>query len=245
MCSPSLALGGVQAAGGVMGAMGQHRAQQAAVARQNQIQEQQYQQQLRIQQEKDRVKKEKHTADLQNHAQALSDYQKQLELTQLETNRAMAVAKQKKTERNTKASFDLEAAVAKSIQAQGQTLSTGKSGQSFLLSVEQNKRSLGFATAQIEQQMYDTNKAFNLENQGILMQQYNQDASAYSSLPGHPTAAKASTIPYKPIPIAGPSKMALMGNMIGAVGSGVSTAVTTQRAIQGGDKALTWPWSKS
>tara|TARA_R100000152_G_C6781823_1_gene217252 strand:- start:7211 stop:7939 length:729 start_codon:yes stop_codon:yes gene_type:complete len=238
MCSVGLALGGVQAVGGVMSAMGQHNAQKAAVARQNQIQQQQYQQQLRMQQEKDRVKKEKHAADLANHAQALNDFQKQLEVTQLETNRAMSVAKQKQKERNAKASFEMQAAIASSIQAQGATLSTGNAGQSFLLQVEQNKRELGFATAQLEQQMLDTNRAHHMEGTGILMQQYSQDAKAYSSLPGTPQAQRASFLPYKPIPIAGPSKMALMGNMIGAIGSGASTAVTTQRAIQGPEGKL-------
>ena len=49
MCDPvSIGLGAVSAVGGVMQAQGQHNAQQAAVNRQNQIAQQQYQQQLRI-----------------------------------------------------------------------------------------------------------------------------------------------------------------------------------------------------
>ena len=230
MCSVGLAVGGIQAVGGIMQAQGAHNAQKAAVARQNQIAHQQYQNQLRIAEEQDRVKKEKHSAELQAHAQAQNDYAKQLELNQMEANRAMAAANQKKKEAKTKTAFELEAATAAAIEAQGQILSTGGTGQSFLLQVEQNQRELGFATAQLEQTLMDTDKVFNLERGGIITDQYGKDSAAYSNLPGMPNAGRASFLPYKPIKARGPSKMALMGAMIGAVGGGVAGGLGAQKA---------------
>ena len=232
MCDPiSIGLGVVQAGGGMMQAQAQHRAQQNAVARQHQIAQQQYQQELQIQQEKSRSQKEAHKAKLQAHAQAQNDLNKQYELNQMEANRASAAAEAKKNEKHAKAAFEAEAAVSKAIQAQGQLLSTGNSGQSFLLQLEQTQRELGFATAQIEQNMYDANKVFVLEQGGIAMDQYSRDAQAYNSLPAAPQAQRAPFLPYKPIKVMGPSKGALMGAMIGAAAGGVSAGFGASDAI--------------
>ena len=251
MCSPGLAVGGLQAVGGVMQAQGQYNAQKRAVERQNQIAHQQYQQQLAIAERNDQVAKDKHAGELAAHAQAMNDYQKQLEVNQLDANRASAAASQKKQQRETKAAFDMEAAIAKSIEATGTMLSTGNAGQSFLLQTEQNQRSLGFATAQLEQTLMDSDKVYNLEKQGVIYGQYNKDAAAYSNLPGMPQAAPASFIPHKPIKAAGPSKMALMGAMVGAVAGGVGSGISTQASYNeikyGGAGAPTqgkmeWGW---
>ena len=83
MCAP-VAIGVLTAASGAMSAIGQHQAQQAAVNRQNQIQQQQYQNQLRITEERDRAKKDKHAADLQAHASAQTDLLKQQQFNQME-----------------------------------------------------------------------------------------------------------------------------------------------------------------
>ena len=222
MCSIGLAVGGLQAVGGVMQAQAAHNAQAAQVARQNQIAQQQYDDQLRQQAEKDRIKKNKHAADLAAHAQATNDFRKQMELNQLEANRAISTASAKKKEREAKAAFDLEAAVSAAVEAQGAMLSTGNAGQSFLLQTEQNQRELGFATAQLEQTLMDSDDVYSLEIDGIAMSQYGKDASAYSNLPGMPAAPRASFLPYKPIKAKGPSKMGLMGAMIGAVGGGIA-----------------------
>ena len=233
MCDPvSIGLGAVSAVGGVMQAQGQHNAQQAAVNRQNQIAQQQYQQQLRIAEDKDRAKKKAHTAELQAHAQAQNELRKQWEVNQLEANRALAVANQKKSEREPKVAFEMQAAVAQSIKAQGQLLSTGGTGQSFLLQSEQNQRELGFATAQLQQSLMDSDKVFGLEREGIKMDHYSRDAAAYSNLPAGPQARQAEYIPYKPIKRQGPSKMALMGAMIGSVAGGASTGIQSAGAIK-------------
>tara|TARA_Y100001956_G_C4125522_1_gene189843 strand:- start:2657 stop:3367 length:711 start_codon:yes stop_codon:yes gene_type:complete len=225
MCSVGLAVGGISAVGGIMQAQGQHNAQKAAVARQNQIAHQQYQDQLRQTQERDRIAKEKHASDLEAHAQAIGDFNKQVELNQLETNRALTIANRKKKEKQTEVAFAMQEAVGKSIEAQGQLLSTGNTGQSFLLQTQENQRQLGFATAQLEQTLYDASAAHHLEKGGIITQQYSKNAAAYSNLPGFPQPRRASFLPYKPIKAQGPSKMALMGAMIGAVGGGIGAGI--------------------
>ena len=152
MCEPISIIAGVaSAAGGMMQAQAQHNAQQAAVNRSNAIAQQQYQDQLRRSEEQDRIKKEKHTADAQAHAQALNDFNKQLELNQLEANRAMTIVNRKKKEKQAEAAFELENQISKSIQAQGQLLSSGGTGQSFLLQTLESERALGMQGAMIEQ----------------------------------------------------------------------------------------------
>ena len=232
MCDPvSIGLGVVSTAGGMMQAQAQHNAQQAAVNRQNQMAQQQYQQELQIQKEKSRSQAEEHKAKLAAHAQAQNDYLKQQSINQSEANRAMAAVCAKKQEKQAKAAFEMEAQVTKAIQAQGQLLSTGATGASFMLQTEQAQRELGFATAQIEQNMYDANKVFVLEQGGIAMDQYSRDAQAYNSLPAAPQAQRAPFLPYKPIKVMGPSKGALMGAMIGAAAGGVSAGFGASEAI--------------
>ena len=244
MCSPGIALGGLQAVGGVMQAQGQYNAQKAAADRQNQIQKQQYEQQLRITKQKSDAQKDAHAANLEAHAQAVTNFNKQLELNQRETDRVMAVASQKRKEADTKTAFALEAAMSKSIQAQGKMLSTGNSGQSFLLQTQQHERSFGYAKAQLEQTLMDSSKTWQLEKQGIATQQYNRDASAYNNVPGMPQAPPNVHLPYKPIKVAGPSKMALMGAMVGSVAGGAGSAFKTQAAYNkmGGETKKGWGW---
>ena len=242
MCDPvSIGLGVISAGGGMMQAQAQHRAQQAAVARQNQIQQQQYARELEIQGEKSRQQRDAHKDQLLAHAKAQNDLNKQFELNQMEANRAATAVEAKKKEKQAKASFEMEEAVAAAIQAQGQLLSTGATGQSFLLQTEQTQRELGFATAQIEQNMYDANKVYLLEQQGLRMDQYSRDAQAFNALPAAPRAQRAPFLPYKPIKIQGPSKGALMGAMIGAVAGGASAGFGASESIgasQWGKKAF-------
>ncbi len=237
MCSVGLAVGGISAIGGIMQAQGQYNAQKAAVARQNQIAHQQYQDQLRIQGQKSEAQKDKHDSELKAHAQAVNNFNQQLELNQLETNRAMAIVNQKKKEKQTKVAFEQQSQLTKAIKATGKMLSTGNAGQSFLLQMSQSERELGMMQAQLEQSLFDSEKTAALEGQGVLHQQYNRDASAYNNLPGFPGAPPAVLLPYKPIMASGPSKMALMGAMVGAVGGGIGAGITAQsefKSLSGG-----------
>lgn len=224
MCAP-VAIGVLTAASGTMSAIGQHQAQQAAVARQNQIAQQQYQQQLRITEANDRAKKEKHAADLAAHAQAQTDLLKQQEMNQLEANRAGQAAARALKEKKTEAAFEAQTQMAQAIAAQGQILSTGGTGQSFLLQTLESERQLGFQGAAIEQTLFDANAAYGNEILGINMKQYGADAEAMNNLPPVPRAPGASAIPYKPIKARGPSKLALMGNIGSSIMGGVSAGV--------------------
>jgi len=232
MCEP-ITIGVLTAASGTMSAIGQHQAQQAAVARQNQIQQQQYQNQLRITEERDRAKKEKHAADLQAHASAQTDLLKQQQFNQMEADRASQATARQLKEKKTEAAFEAQANMASAIQAQGQILSTGGTGQSFLLQTLESERALGMQGAMIEQSLYDANAAYGNEILGINMRLYSANAEAQNNLPPVPRAPGASMIPYKPIKAKGPSKLALMGNIGGAVMGGVSAGYSANSAING------------
>ena len=121
---------------------------------------------------------------------------------------------------NTKIAFEAEAAVADAIQAQGQVLSTGMSGQSFLLQSEQSLRDLGMQQAQLQQSLMDSSKTFGLEQSGILMSQYGNNAKAFANVPGAVQAQQAEFLPYKPIKVKGPSGLSLAAGLVGAAASG-------------------------
>ena len=191
MCEP-ITIGILTAASGTMSAIGQHQAQQAAVARQNQIQQQQYQNQLRITEERARAKKEKHAADLQAHASAQTDLLKQQQFNQMEANRASQAAARQLKEKKTEAMFEAQANMASAIQA-----------------------------------------AYGNEILGINMRHYSANAEAQNNLPPVPRAPGASMIPFKPIKARGPSKLALMGNIGGAIMGGVSAGYSADQAING------------
>ena len=228
MCEPvSIITGVMSAGGGIMQAQAQHNAQQAAVNRSNAIAQQQYQRELQIAAQTDAKNKKEYDANLKAKAAANTAFYKQLEVNQLEANRVSLANSRKRLEKETKAEFQGQKAVADALKAQGKMLSTGNAGQSFLLQTEQVERELGFEQAELAQGLFDANVAWGVQQQGILMDQYNANIRAQNQLPAQPTAAQASFIPNKPIKMSGPSKMGLMGAMIGAVGGGVASGFST------------------
>ena len=201
---------------GAMSAIAGHQAQQAAVNRQNQIQQQEYQRQLAITERDDLIKKRKHTADLKAHASAQTDLMKQQQMNQTEAERAKQAAARQLKEKNAEMAFERQAALAKQISASGQILSTGKSGQSTLLATLATERELGTEGAMLEQSLFDANAAYGNEIFGIGMRQYGADADASNSVPAAPTAPGASFIPNKPIKAKGPSGLSLLAGIAGA-----------------------------
>ena len=131
-----------------MTAVGQHQNQQAAVARSNAIAQQQYAQQLQIMSAQEQAKGRAYEAQLNASNAAKNAYYKQISANQVEANRALTAAQNKLQEQQRSAAFQAQAQVAKSIQAQGQVLSTGRAGQSFLLQAMDAERQLGFEMAQ-------------------------------------------------------------------------------------------------
>lgn len=216
-------MGALSAATGIAGAIGQHQAQQAAVNRQNQIQQQEYQRQLAISERNDLIKKNKHAADLKAHAQAQNDVLRQQEANQLEANRAkQAVARQLK-EKQTEVAFERQANLANKIQASGKILSTGRTGQSMLLETLATERELGLQSAMMEQSLFDANAAYGNEIFGVNMRHWGADNQANNALPPTPTAQGASFIPNKPIKAKGPSGLSLLAGIGGSIMGGVST----------------------
>ena len=227
MCEPiSATIGVLTAIGGGMQAIGQHQQQQAAVARSNAIAKQQQLQELQISAARDREKGRVYNAELKAATAAKDAYYNQISNNQAEANRALAASNQKLSEKRTAQAFGAQSSIASAIQAQGRTLATGKSGQSFLLQAMQAERDLGFELAQVEQSLYDASLASGIERTGILLDQHAANTAAWNGLPADPLSPQASFLPVNPIMAKGPSGLALAGGLVssvvGGVGSGLS-----------------------
>ena len=232
MCEPiSATIGVLAAVGGGMQAIGAHQQQQAAVARSNAIAQQQYQRDLQIAAQRDRVKQQTYQAELKADTAAKNAYYAQLTANQAEATRALASVNNKLEEKRTASAFGVQRKMAAAIQAQGQVLSTGKAGQSNLLAALDAERTLGFEMAEIEQTLYDARRASGIEKQGILLDQASANTAAWNGLPAAPLAPEASFLPVKPIKASGPSGLALAGGLISAGVSGVSAGLGAESAI--------------
>ena len=232
MCEPiSATIGVLSAVGSGMQAIGAHQQQQAAVARSNAIAQQQYQRELQIAAQQDRVKLQTYQAELKADTAAKNAYYAQLTANQAEATRALAAANNKLEEKRTTSAFGVQRQMAAAIQAQGQVLSTGKAGQSTLLAALDAERTLGFEMAEIEQTLYDARRASGIEKEGILLDQHSANTAAWNGIPAAPLAPEASFLPVKPIKASGPSGLALAGNLVSAGVSGVSAGMSMESAI--------------
>ena len=231
MCSIGLAVGIASFAGSAMSAVGQHQAQQAAVARSNAIAQQRYQQDLQIAAARDREKGRVYQAELKADTAAKNAYYAQLTANQTEANRALASSNQKLNEKRAGAAFDAQTKLAAAIQAQGEVLSSGKAGQSFLLQAMDAQRQLGFEQAQINQTLYDAATAAGVEREGIMLDQNSANVAAWNNLPAAPLSPEASFLPIKPIKAKGPSGLALAGSLLGAGVDGASAGIGTYKTL--------------
>jgi len=221
MCAP--VMGVLSAATGIAGAIGQHQAQSAAVKRQNQIQQQEYTRQLQISERNDLIKRNKHAADLKAHATAQNDVLRQQEANQLEANRARQAVSRQLKEKQTEVAFERQANLANKIQATGQILATGRTGQSTLLDTLATERELGFSAAMMEQSLFDANAAYGNEIFGVNMRHWGADNSANNALPPTPTSPGAGFLPNKPIKAKGPSGLSLLAGISGSIMGGIGT----------------------
>ena len=230
MCSPlAIAAGGLTAGGGILGAMAKHRQLQQQAARQNQIQKLEYENQLMIAQHKDQMKAQLYSKKLEAHAAAQSAVYRQMELNQQEANRASMVAQQQRKETATDLAFKTQEALVQSIQATGQTLSSGmNAGQSMLLQLMDIERQIGFKNAQLNATMYDANIAYGFKEYGNKLDQYSADMSAINSQPAAPVNQSASFLPVRKPDVQGPSGLGLLAGVVSSVGSGISTGIGTQ-----------------
>ena len=215
-----------------MQAIGAHQQQQAAVARSNAIAQQQYQRELQIAAQRDQEKGRVYQAELKADTAAKNAYYAQLTANQAEATRAIASADQKLEEKRTTAAFGSQRNIANAIKAQGQVLSSGKVGQSTLLTALDAERTLGFEMAEIEQTLYDARRASGIEKEGVLLDQHSANTAAWNNIPAAPLAPEASFLPIKPIKARGPSGLALAGSLIGAVADGASSGIGTYKTLK-------------
>ena len=239
MCHPvAIAAGAVQAVGGIMQAKAQHNAAKAAAARQNYINELNYQNNLNIAKHKDQLKLNEYQRQLSAHAAATSALHRQRELNQKEHTRASVAAQQVLAEKITEASFESQAKMVAKIQAQGTVLAgSQQAGQSMLLSLMDTERQLGFQEAQLNASIQDANRGYRISEYGFNLDKYGADQMAMSRMPGAPVAQSASFAPIKEPEVQGPSGLGLMGGIISSVGAGIGTTISTQSA---GVKAGFW-----
>ena len=232
MCEPisvGAAIGALSFAGSAMSSVGQHQAQQAAVARSNAIAQQQYQQELQIAAARDREKGRTYKAELKSATAAKNAYYAQLTANQAEATRALSAESQQLAEKRTTAAFQQQENIANIVKAQGAVLASGKAGQSFLMQAMDAERQFGFEQAQIEQTLYDAGRASGIAQEGILLGQSSANMAAWNNLPADPLAPEASLLPVKPIMAKGPSGLALAGNLVSGAASAFSTGYQLDR----------------
>lgn len=229
MCSVGLAVGIASFAGSAMSAVGQHQAQQAAVARSNAIAQQNYQRQLQIAAQKSQKDNKVYKAEQEANTAALNNYYATVSRNQAEETRAKASNLQALQETKKDAMFKSQTAIRSAIQAQGQVLARGGAGQSNLLAALDADRELGFELAQIEETVYDKTLATAISQEGITLDRAAADAAAWNGLPASPMAPAATLLPVKPIKAQGPSGLALAGNLVSSAASAYGTGYTLDR----------------
>ena len=249
MCNPlavGIAMGGAQAITGIQEQNRQHRAQVDAVNRSNAMARQKYLNDIQISAYNDQRKLDVFEAQLAADSASQQNYYKQLEINQIEANRAVAAADQELQEKITEQMFESQANIAKAIQAQGTVLAGQQSGQSMMLELGQAEREFGFEQAQIDATIFDASRAYGINRYGIDLDKYSADTSAMNSIEtaAHmaPTASFKTIRPIKQNP---PKKPSILGPILG----GVTTAISGASALGGdnyfgrGFKNNDWGWS--
>ena len=184
--------------------------------RNNQIASQKYQNDLRIVGRKDEQKARDYERRLKAWEEALNANVRQSTVNARSATLARAEIGLKSKAAGAKAAFDSQAAVAKMIQQQGELLATGMSGQSFLLQTTQPSKSLGFTNEKINEIFLYERLGFGLELQGVDMDYFSAENTAYNNLPAGPVAEQASLLPYVPILDPGPAEPIERSPNIGA-----------------------------
>ncbi len=214
-----------------------------AAERNNQIATQNYNNKLRILEQKDKVKKEDYEAQIKAYEAALAAGSQKTRLNAAEANRAHAEVSAKRKEANVEAAFKMEESVATMIKAQGELLSTGGTGQSFLLQTEDPLRILGMASERIGETLYNRHQTLNLEQMGVSMDHLSSEWATYNNIPAAPRAQRASLLPYKPIHDPGPSGYVRRSSgtaIASAVVGGVSAGIGAGFSLSGGEAMSTW-----
>ena len=231
MCAPiavGLALGGAQAITGIQEQNRQHRAQVDAVNRSNAMARQKYLNDIQISAYNDQRKLDVFEAQLAADSASKQNYYKQLEINQVEANRAVAAADQELQEKITEQMFESQANIAAAIQAQGTVLAGNMaSGQSMMLELGQAEREFGFEQAQIDATVFDATRAYGIDRYGIDLDQYSADTTAANNIKVSATVAPtASFASIKPTKIPTPKKPSILGPILGGISTGLSATST-------------------
>ena len=241
-------MGGAQAITGIQEQNRQHRAQVDAVNRSNAMARQKYLNDIQISAYNDQRKINVFEAQLDADKASKQAYYKQLEINQVEANRAVEAADQELQEKITEQMFESQANIAKAIQAQGTVLAGAQSGQSMMLELQQAEREYGFEQAQIDATIFDASRAYGLERYGIDLDKYSSDMSAMNNI--QTSAVMAPTASFKtirPIKQNPPKKPSILGPILG----GVTTAISGASALGGKNYFQTgfsdggWGWGAS
>ena len=195
--------------------------------RDNQTRSQEYQDQLRIAGRKSEVNAKDFELQLKAYEEALNANVRQSQINAISANLANAQIGVKARTANAKAAFKFEEALVKMIQAQGQTLATGGSGQSFLLQNQQAERVFGMSSSKLDELLSYETLGFGLEHQAVGMDLFSADVQAYNNIPPPPIAQQAPLLPYIPIMDPGPPEPIkretnYLAAFLGGAASGVS-----------------------
>jgi len=236
MCHPivaAVAIGAGTAISKIQEQNRAHRAQVDAVNRSNAMARQKYINDIQISAYNDQQKLNVFEAQLKADSASKQNYYKQLEINQIEANRAVAAADQELQEKITEQMFESQANIAAAIQAQGTVLAGNMaSGQSMMLELSQAEREFGFEQAQIDATIFDASKAYGLSRYGIDLDKYSSDTSAMNNI--QTSAVMAPTASFetiRPIKQNAPSKPSILGPIM----AGASAGLGAGRAV-GGDE---------
>ena len=227
MCEPTLifsaAVGGAKAISGIQEQNRLHQAQKAAVARENAIARQDYLNKIQISAHNDQRKLQVYKAQLEALSASKAAYYKQRDLNQQEASRASMKAQEELQNKIEEAAFTDQTNLVEQIKAQGTVLASGMSpGQSMLLEMQDTERSLGFAQAQLENELTNYNQAFHSQQYEIALSQHSADNIAMGQIdPGPGIAPTASFMTIKPLKKIAPKKPSALGPIL----SGITTAV--------------------
>ena len=208
----------------------QYQAQVAEVHRSNAMARQDYINKLNIASHDDQLKGRQFEAELKAAASEKTAYYKQLDINQQEATRASTAAQLELQEKYQSAALKGQTKLAESIRAQGSILASGmQAGQSLLGELTQAERELGFALAEIDAGLFNSERQYAMKEYDVALSKYSADATATGQLKGGPNfAPSASFAPIVPIKQELPEKPSALGPLMGGVTTGMSTWVGTK-----------------
>lgn len=136
--------------------------------------------------------------DRQIAQKSFEDYNEQVRLNNQAANKGFMEEQTKLGEARQKASFEAQAALAKSIGSKGRVLAAGRSGQSVGLLVNDIERQKGFAQAQADATAQSTYDATMARMDGIYQQSQSSNNQAFSQLAFNPVSPALPEMPDAP-----------------------------------------------